>query len=413
MKNIVLKTALCCLFLASCQKQDLPTKNDTNSQVVTQKGGFAGASNQMVVRYDASLTEAQKQLMRDAYGVYDYKQCPCADPTLEMWIFDSSYNPSGLDLEEKVIVAKEDSDLEGADFNPVFEHGGQKLATSFGAPDSAMALSKMVANNTNVTIAVLDTGVDYNYFGFEEPFLYNNQENSDECDANGQPDYYGWDFVNQDNDPYDDYGHGTIISSFIYETLQDQNVSFQILPIKAFDANGQGNYFDILCGFKYALNNKDVNIINMSFGWYWEEYQIFSRYMYESQEQVVITASAGNDMLNTDVNPHYPSVYPYENLVASAALGSAFGGINLAEFSNFGPETVDLAGPGEDIPFYLDPNEFITVSGTSFANAYISAHAGVTFDENFTIEQHINMIFEQAVPHFNLNNIKYSAYVYY
>ncbi|MEP2937641.1 MAG: S8 family serine peptidase [Gilvibacter sp.] len=414
MKNIVFITALCCLTLAGCQKEQLSTQKALETQVApTKGGGFASTTNQMVVQYDSTLTEAQKQAMRDAYGVSNYKQCPCADPTLEMWIFDRGTGASGLDLEEKVIAAKEDSDLEGADFNPIFDHGGQKLSAPFGAADSAFAMSKMVADNTNVTIAVLDTGVDYNYFGFDDAFLYNNQENADQCDANGYNDYYGWDFVNQDNDPFDDYGHGTIISSLIYEVLKDQNVSFQLLPIKAFDANGSGNYFDILCGFKYALNNKDVDVINMSFGWYWQDYEIFSRFMYESNEEVIITTSAGNSTVDTDETPHYPSVYPNENLIASAALGSAFGGVNLAQFSNYGIQTVDLAGPGEDIPFYIDPNEFINVSGTSYANAYMSAHAGVTFEESYTIAQHVDQMVAQAIPHPNLFLIKYSAYVYY
>ena len=233
------------------------------------------------------------------------------------------------------------------------------------------------------------------------------------CDATGSQDYYGWDFVNQDNDPYDDYGHGTIIGSYIFNTLHERGIDFQLLPIKAFDGNGNGNYFDILCGFKYALNNPDVDVINMSFGWYWQDYEIFSRYMDQSQNRVVIATSAGNDRLNTDQEVHYPSAYPYQNIVASAALGNSTNGVNLASFSNYGTNSVDIAAPGQDLPFYLDSTNYILVSGTSYSNAYVSAHAGITYNPSNNVIQHIQTMIQEAYYHPNLGNIQYSAYIYY
>gem|GEM_PF-1739969 len=382
------------------------------------RGGSAATypSNQMVVQYDPGLTEAQKQLMRDQYGVSDYKTCSCADPTLELWIFEVDPNgnlPGGGGIEEVILGAKDDSGLEGADLNPDIQHVGQKLNYSFGVPDTAVGLQQTVHNNEPLTIAVLDTGVDYNYYGFATPFLYNSQANSNHCNSNGYEDYYGWDFVNGDNDPYDDYGHGTVISSFIYESLIEKSVPFQILPVKVFDANGKGSYFDILCGFKYAINNSDVDMINLSFGWYLTDYELLHRFVMESESQVLITASAGNNAQDNDQVPHYPSSYTTSNIISVAALGGGPSTVQLAYFSNYGENSVDIAAQGENIPFYLAPNEPIYVSGTSYANAFATVLGGTVYVSGMTPQQHLGEVLSHTVPNSNLYLIQYESYVPY
>lgn len=414
-------SSLFCLI--SCEKEhinsdEITLNNEFEINSEMEKGGVGGTfsypSNQMIVQYDTTLSEAEKQQLRDQYGIDSYKNCTCADPTLELWIFSEGNGAnSGIDLEEKILTANGEDDLEGVDFNPIFQHTGQKLQSSFGSEDVSVAINKTVSSNDNVTIAVLDTGVDYNYFGFSSPFLYNNSLNSDQCIDSGQQDYYGWDFVNQDNDPFDDYGHGTIVTSLIYNELQSQNVNFQILPIKTFDASGKGNYFDILCGFKYAVNKGDVDIVNMSFGWYNSGYDLLNRFINEAQEEFVINASAGNNSINTDFNVHYPSTFDSENIISVAALNNEPINLGLSWFSNYGTTTVDIAARGERIPFYLNMNEFITVQGTSFSCAYTSAFGGKVYDSGMSVNQHISTILSNTIQHDNLSGIKYASYIPY
>lgn len=418
---MLLLVLLITLLATSCQNEELfidKNENNSNSEI---KNMGTYPSNQMIIQYKATMTEAEKENLRNQYDVVTHKNCKCADPTLELWIFASDRNPrsGGITIEEKVLGAKEDSDLEGVDFNLNINRIGRGLLSSFGPEDIRSAMQKRVLGNQNVTIAVLDTGVDYNYFGFTTSFLYNNQNT---CNDNPLQDYYGWDFVNEDNDPFDDYGHGTIVTSIIYDKLQEQNVNFQILPIKVFDNKGKGNLFDLLCGFKYAVNNPDVNIINMSFGWYGTNYELLNKFIMQSQQNVLITASAGNDKMDTDLNAHYPSVFDSENILSIAALQgerdgdiSSFGGTmlgtGLAQFSNFGTITVDIAAKGENIPFYIDDDNYIPVSGTSFSTAFATALGGEKYMPNISVEQHKASIIENTIQNSSLSQIKYASYI--
>lgn len=64
----------------------------------------------------------------------------------------------------------------------------------------------------NIIIAIIDTGVDYNHPNLADNIWSNTAEtiNSVDDDGNGYiDDIRGWDFFNKNNDPDDDYGHGT------------------------------------------------------------------------------------------------------------------------------------------------------------------------------------------------------------
>lgn len=417
MKNLYAIALIAFFCLLSCETEtpnSFQTINTTEQHATRGIDSFGYPDDQIVVQYDAGLTEAEKQIMRDEYGVENYKNCTCADPTLELWIFDNPRGGGpGGSIEETLVVIKDDEGLEGADFNPFIKHDGTKLQNPFGPADLVTAMSKVTTGNGGVTIAVLDTGVDYNYFGFTAPFLYNTSQSANSCSENGQEDYYGWDFVNQDNDPYDDYGHGTIVSSIITDRLFEANVNFQILPVKVFDENGDGNYFDILCGFKYAVNNEDVDIVNMSFGWYNAEYQLLGRFIEESETVALLNTSAGNNTSDNDIYAHFPSSYETSNILANAALAEPFMGAGLAYFSNWGENSVDIAAPGSNLTFYLNQNETIIINGTSYANAIVSAFAGVLYQQGMTTLELRNAVLDEAVYHPNLDNIKHSSYILY
>ena len=421
MKKLYVIIAVALVMLTSCEKSELnsiefSSEETTDVPLVRGPGTTGYPNDQIVVQYDALLTEAQKQLLRDQYGVTSYKKCTCADPTLELWIFtlDRDGNlPGGGGIEEIVVGAKEETELEGAEVNPTFQHMGQKLNASFGVEDMVAATANVVSTNQNVTIAVLDTGVDYNYFGFENPFLYNSQAGQNSCYDNGQEDIFGWDFVNQDNNPFDDYGHGTVITSLIYDKLSEQDVDFQILPVKAFDQDGRGTYFDILCGFRYAATKGDVDIINMSFGWYHTNYELLGRFVEESEDKVMLVSSAGNSDQNNDQTPHYPSSYNVSNGLSIAALAESPFNIELAYFSNYGTNSVDIAAFGEGIPFYITPLEFVEVAGTSYANAFASAFGGLHFEPGISPQQLKSTVLSNTMQDNNLSTIKYQSYIYY
>lgn len=417
MKRLYFITLLCITSLfISCENEELTLDELNQSNIISKADEDLNEqyfNDQMIVQYEEGLSEIEKQHLRDEYDVTSYKTCNCEDSTLELWYFVADQQGGGVNIEEKVRSAKgEEPDLEGADYNADLYQDGYKLGTLFGFENVNVALQKVVSVNNNVTIAILDTGVDYNYYKFTQPFLYNSSLNSDLCSNDDTlQDYFGWDFVNQDNDPYDDRGHGTIVTSFIYDKLRALNINFQILPIKIFNANGRGNYFDLLCGYKYAVNNPDVNIINMSFGWYNGDYELLNKFISESKEEVLITTSAGNHRIDTDSNAHFPSTLEVENILSIASLNN--GSTNLARFSNFGSYSVDIAAKGSNIPFELSENEIIYVSGTSYSTAFTTAFAGEKYIPDMTVEQHIGDIILNTLSNDNLSLIKYSSFVPY
>lgn len=421
MKNLFFLATLFLLCVTTgCEKDDgideileVDSEN-TIANFVTPNTQIA--IGEIVIKYEIGTSEIDKQIIRDQYQVVNYKKCECADPTLELWIFDVDSNgttPGGVSIETVVNGTRGTHGVEESQINDIIKHQGFKLNNPFGPQDLNYATSLLSPSNSGVTIAVLDTGIDYNYFGFDSPFLYNSQLNTNTCMDNGMIDYFGWDFVNNDNQPFEDHGHGTQATFTMYQILTAANIDFQILPIKVFNEHGDASYFDILCGFKYVTNNSDVDIINMSFGWYGADYELLRKFIEETQDNVVIVTSAGNDKNNNDNIPHYPSSYEMDNILSVASWNGNTYNVGLSKFSNIGLQSVDIAAMGERIPFYIDENEYIMLSGTSYSAAVTSGIAGKLYLPNSTPTQHISTILATAIEHYNLMDIKYSSYLYY
>jgi subtilisin family serine protease len=76
----------------------------------------------------------------------------------------------------------------------------------------------------------------------------------------------------------------------------------------------------------------------------------------------LVVCAAGNNALDNDVNPHYPSSYRSENILAVAASTNTE---QLASFSHFGATSVDVAAPGEYIlSTCVTPNKVTAFSDT-------------------------------------------------
>ncbi len=97
--------------------------------------------------------------------------------------------------------------------------------------------------NRGVVVAVIDTGVDYNHEDLAANMWTNagetNCSDGIDDDANGYiDDCLGWDFYNNDNDPYDDHSHGTHCSGTIAAVgdngigIAGVNWNLKIMPLK-------------------------------------------------------------------------------------------------------------------------------------------------------------------------------------
>jgi hypothetical protein len=202
-----------------------------------------------------------------------------------------------------------------------------------------------------VVVAVVDSGVEA-----EHP------------DLQGQL-VPGWDFVNDDDDPADDAGHGTAMAGIIAAAagngLGIAGVAPQatIMPIKVIDHSGFGFFSDIAAGIVYAVDH-GARVINLSMSGGAPSPTLQSAVDYARAHDVVVVASAGN---NAGTQPTYPAA-----TVGAVGVMATDPSDHRAWFSNYGP-WVTLAAPGVNIHTTLVGGDYTSVLGTSPACALASA----------------------------------------
>jgi len=196
----------------------------------------------------------------------------------------------------------------------------------------------------------------------------------------------GYDFVNSDRDPGDDYFHGTHVAGTIAAMMNNGEgiagiaPKTLIMPLKFLDSKGYGVTSDAIAALNYAVAN-GATISNNSWGGGGFS-QLFQTALANAQaHDHIFVAAAGNFSENTDVTPYYPASYANANIVSVAATDP---GDYIAYFSNKGLHSVDLGAPGVGIlstlptietPGMLDqglvPN-YGTLDGTSMAAPHVA-----------------------------------------
>lgn len=218
------------------------------------------------------------------------------------------------------------------------------------------------STGNNVVVAVLDSGVAYENYGsyriapdYENVKFWVNEHETpnDGLDNDGNgfiDDINGWDFVNYDNHPNDDYQHGTAITSIIAESINNNQGSAGIaydaviMPVKVLPADGKGTSADVADGIVYAAEN-GADIINLSLGG--EDGGAYEQAAvdYAYSQGVTIFAATGNDYLYIS---HYPA--SFDNVIA---VGATRYDRQKSAYSNSSDE-IDIVAPGGDLS--LDQN---------------------------------------------------------
>jgi parallel beta-helix repeat protein/predicted outer membrane repeat protein len=218
--------------------------------------------------------------------------------------------------------------------------------------------------SSEVVVAVIDTGVDYNHRDILENVWVNEAELTGiegvDDDENGYTDdIYGYNFVYNNNNPIDDHGHGThcagTIAARANNGLDVAGVcwSAKIMPLKFLGSRGEGSTADAALAIHYAVAN-GADVISNSWGGDSESKLLEDALHYAQTQGVVIVAAAGNS--GSDLK-YYPAAY--ETVISVAATDP---NDDKWALSNYG-DWVDIAAPGVDI---LSLRAEGTSQGTSY-----------------------------------------------
>jgi subtilisin family serine protease len=262
------------------------------------------------------------------------------------------------------------------------EWGMNNTGQNGGTPDADIDAPEawdVTTDAPGVVVAVIDTGIKWDHPDLAANIWTNVNEipnNGIDDDGNGYiDDTRGWDFVNNDNNPTDDHGHGTHCAGTIGAVGNNgQGVAgvvwnVQLMPLKFLDASGSGTTSSAIKAVTYA-NRNGAKISSNSWGG-----GGFSQALYDAIKtgrdtyDTIFVAAAGNAANNNDANPSYPASYDLDNIVSVAATDR---NDLLAGFSNYGATSVDLAAPGVSIVSTWNNNGYNTISGTSMATPHVS-----------------------------------------
>ncbi|PKL61210.1 MAG: hypothetical protein CVV31_12595 [Methanomicrobiales archaeon HGW-Methanomicrobiales-2] len=232
---------------------------------------------------------------------------------------------------------------------------GQTINGRTGTTDAdidAPEAWSITTGSRDVIVAVIDSGVMYTHPDLAANIWTNPGEvpdNGFDDDNNGYiDDVYGWDFYDADNDPGDFNGHGTHCAGTIAaagnNSLGVAGVMWdaKIMPLRFLGPDGRGDTAGAVLAIRYATE-MGADVISCSWGG-----GGYSQTLADAiaETPALVVCAAGNEALNNDLNPHYPSSYASENILAVAASTNTE---QLASFSHFGATSVDVAAPGEYI----------------------------------------------------------------
>jgi len=284
------------------------------------------------------------------------------------------------------------------------------------AATEAWSISK---GSKDVLVSVIDTGVDYTHKDLKDNYWRNPGEvgldksgkdksvNGIDDDNNGYvDDWGGWDFANNDNNPFDDNSHGTHCAGVVGAKgnnaigISGINWDVSIVGIKFLDAEGSGTTENAVKSIDYSLViGADIS----SNSWGGGDFSPSLKEALDRAKEVgqLFIAAAGNDGEDNDVVESYPANYDHVNLISVAATDNED---KLAYFSNYGAKKVHIAAPGVEIYSTVPGDKYRSMSGTSMAAPQVAGVAALIKATwpGAKAEVIKNRILKGSVPHQSL-----------
>jgi subtilisin family serine protease len=357
------------------------------------------AADQVVVRYEAGTTKAERREVARAHGLTKVREAK--NGRTETLVADGRSPATArrqLAGDPRVAAVSSNSWRELDDDitdEPGFgvlwglHNSGQTVDTVRGTVDidiDGLEALRIERGDPNVVVAVIDDGVDFSHPDLADRRWVNAAEAEgvpgEDDDGNGYvDDVNGWDFCGDDASvgPGSSDWHGTHLAGTVAASLNGGGVvgvapGISIMSLRAFA--GQTSCADgdlaIIAAIDYAASF-GVPIINASWSGTQRSFPLESAI--SDASDTLLVAAAGNQGSNMDGGGVrvYPAASPQANILTVAAIDQAG---RLASFSNYGSTSVDIAAPGKNIISTV-PGGFGSSGGTSMAAPHVSGVAAL------------------------------------
>ncbi len=388
---------------------------------VSQKAGpgkkekVAAASTRVIVKFkkgafkNFGLKKIKHFRLIDAY-VYEVPAGETAKGLVKKLSSDGSVKYAELDYKQSVAQTIPNDAL----FNQLWGlHNTGQTGGTAGADIDAPEAWDHTTGSGDIVVAVIDTGVDYKHPDLVDNIWTNPDEipgDGIDNDGNGYiDDVHGINAITGSGDPMDDNSHGTHCSGTI-GAVGNNGIgvagvcwNVKIMGLKFLDSDGSGYTSDAISCIEYAID-KGANVMSNSWGGGGYSQALRDAIEAAKNAGILFIAAAGNAGTDNDAIPSYPASYDNNNIIAVAATDH---NDQLAGFSCYGLNSVDVAAPGVNILSTIPGGGYDSYSGTSMATPHVSGLAALlkSYDPTWTWDKIKSRILAGAVPLASLNGL--------
>lgn len=379
-KKTILVVVLATLFWLSMQLvnpvyADVNPSNAANLVLVKFQPGVSAAERgnlvkemggEMVLWIDA-ISTAQIRLPENWASVrsgQDAMSMARSSSLVQVAEFDSVVSGVPIEMESEPQVNNSTIPTSPIQVNDADFNNPQMQVYALGMIQLLMAFN-YTTGSKNIKIAILDSGILASHPEFDGRLLP------------------GYDFVNDDADPHDDYGHGTHVAGIAAAGVNNGIGMIgvcpgcSIIPVKVLNQSNQGTWAGVAAGIVFAVD-AGANVINLSLGGTSIAQAVEDAVRYATDKNVLVVAAAGNARSNA---PFYPAAL--EDVVGVAATRNDDTRWSLSNYGYF----VELSAPGYAI--YSTYNNmdnayrgYNYMSGTSMASPHVAGLAALLLSQN-------------------------------
>jgi subtilisin len=327
--------------------------NPTNEeQLSPEKGGPPDGLVKVLIGFKEKPGPAQQAMVKGVGGQIKYTYhivdaIAASIPEKAIDALRKNPNITNVDLDSKVYALE------------------TELESSWGVEHIGAGIVHDSNNKgSGVKVAIIDSGVDYTH---------------EDLDANFDTALLGYDFVNNDNYPMDDDGHGTHVAGTVAAEDNGSGVvgvapEANLYALKVLEG-GSGYWSDIIAALEWCVNH-GIEVTNNSYGSSINPgVTVKAAFDNSADAGVLHVAAAGNsgNPRGKGNNVEYPA--RFESVIAVAATDKSD---KRASFSSTG-NAVELAAPGVNINSTLPGDDYSGEkwSGTSMASPHVAGTAAL------------------------------------